>query len=277
MDYDAIAEMNAKSTTGSNMALVNKINSHETYGLISSYKREFGFRNGNVLKFTGGLDLRYYLGHHKTEIADLFGGEYYIDNANRSNVQPYNNATHNKTMTEWVYEKLHVGDIVNRNYDGYTAQEGIYAQGEYTLLDKRMNIVLAGALNNNTYWRRDFYYYDKANERSKTKNFLGGTIKGGINYNIDRRNNVFFNAGYISRAPFFSGGVFLSAQRSNIVNPDAVNEKTYSFEVGYGFHSPKLAIDVNGYYTKWLDKTMSKGEQIDPREHRTVQPTITSR
>ncbi|MDE6050717.1 MAG: TonB-dependent receptor, partial [Paramuribaculum sp.] len=77
-------------------------------------------------------------------------------------------------------------------------------------------------------------------------------------------NNVFFNAGYISRAPFFSYGVFLSSQRSNITNPDALNEKVGSIEVGYGYHSPKLAIDVNAYYTKWMDKTMSKGEQIDP-------------
>ena len=43
-----------------------------------------------------------------------------------------------------------------------------------------------------------------------------------------------------------------------------MNEKTYSFEIGYGYHSPILAVDVNAYYTKWLDKTMSKGDQIDP-------------
>ena len=263
-DYDAIEEMNAKSTTGSNMALVFKENSHETYGLISSYKRDFDMRNGDKIKLTAGIDFRYYIGHHKTKIQDLFGGEYYIDDTNRRKVQPYNNATHNNTMTDWVYEKLQVGDIVNRNYDGFTAQEGIYAQGEYTLLDKKLNLVLAGALNNNTYWRKDFYYYDAAHARSATKNFMGGTIKGGANYNIDRHNNVFFNTGFISRAPFFSNGVFLSAQTSNITNPDSRNEKTFSFELGYGYHSPILAVDVNAYYTKWMDKTMSKGDQIDP-------------
>lgn len=263
-DYAAVEKMNAESETGSNMVIGKQLNSHETYGLISSYKKSLEFSNGNTLNITGGLDLRYYVGHHKTEISDLFGGEYYIDNANRKNVQPYNNATHNNTMTDWVYEKLHVGDVVNRNYDGFTAQEGVYAQGEYTLLDKRLNLVLAGAINNNTYWRKDFYYYDAANARSATKNFLGGTIKGGVNYNIDRHNNVFFNGGYISRAPFFSYGVFLSSQRSNITNPDALNEKVGSLEVGYGYHSPKLAVEVNGYYTKWMDRTMSKGEQIDP-------------
>lgn len=264
IDYDAIQDMNAASTTGSNMILVNKYNSHETYGLISSYKRDFNMHNGDKIKLIAGLDLRYYVGHHKTEICDLFGGEYYIDNYNRNKILPTNNAVYNRNNTDWVYEKLHVGDVVNRNYDGFTCQEGVYAQGEYTLLDSRLNIVLAGALNNNTYWRKDFYYYDAEHAKSATKNYIGGTIKGGANYNLDRHNNVFFNAGFISRAPFFSNGVFLSAQTSNIVNPDPMNEKTYSFEIGYGYHSPILAVDVNAYYTKWLDKTMSKGDQIDP-------------
>ena len=263
-DYAAVEEMNAKSLTGSNMIIGKQLNSHSTFGLISSYKKEFKLRNGHKINFTGGLDLRYYVGHHKTIISDLFGGEYYIDNYNRNNVQPYNNADHNRNNLAWVYEKLHVGDVVNRNYDGFTCQEGVYAQGEYTMLDERLNFVLAGALNNNTYWREDFYYYDKANSRSETKNFIGGTIKGGVNFNIDRHNNIFFNGGYISRAPFFSYGVFLSAQRSNITNPDALNEKVGSLEFGYGYHSPKLAIDFNAYYTKWMDRTMSKGEQIDP-------------
>ncbi|MDE6489476.1 MAG: TonB-dependent receptor, partial [Paramuribaculum sp.] len=263
-DYAAVEEMNAASTTGSNMVIGKQLNSHSTYGLISSYKKRMDFSNGHSLSLTGGLDLRYYVGHHKTVIDDLFGGEYYIDNANRSNVQPYNNAVHNKNDLNWVYEKLHVGDVVNRNYDGFTCQEGIYGQAEYTLLDKKLNLVLAGALNNNTYWRKDFYYYDAEHARSETKNFLGGTIKGGVNYNIDRHNNVFFNGGFISRAPFFSYGVFLSAQRSNITNPDALNEKVGSLEIGYGYHSPKLAVEFNAYYTKWMDRTMSRGEQIDP-------------
>lgn len=263
-DYAAVEEMNANSKTGSNMVMTEKINSHETYGFVSSYKKAFDFNNGDKLNVIGGIDYRYYVGHHKTEISDLFGGEYYIDNANRGNVQPYNNAVYNKNNTAWVYEKLHVGDIVNRNYDGFIMQEGVYAQAEYTMLDKKLNLVLSGALNNNTYWRKDFYFYDEANSRSETRNFIGGTIKGGANYNIDRHHNVFVNAGYISRAPFWSYGVFLSSQRSNITNPDAVNEKVASFEIGYGYHSPKLAVDINAYYTKWMDKTMSKGEQIDP-------------
>lgn len=264
-DYAAIQEMNAASTTGSNMVLIRKNNNHEWYGLVSSYKKSLKQHNGNRLNITGGLDLRYYIGHHKNVIEDLMDGTYYMDDANRKQIKAYNSSLAGNQA--YIYEKLQVGDVVQRNYDGYTVQEGVYAQGEYSMLDKKLNIVLSGAINNNTYWRRDFFYYDKANERSETMNFIGGTIKGGANYNFDRHNNAFFNLGYISRAPFFSGGVFLNAQNSNITNPNAVNEKVYSFEAGYGYHSRKLAVTFNAYYTKWLDRTMAKGGYIEIGEH----------
>lgn len=262
IDYDRIEELNRNSTTGSTMVMTMSNNSHQTYGLISSYKREWNRRNGDRLNMIAGIDLRYYTAQHNNEITDLFGGDYYMDNYNRNQVLPSMRAVYNNTNTAWVYEHLHVGDKVGRNYNGYTAQEGLYAQFEYTMLDKKLNLVLAGAFNNNTYWRKELFYADPENARSATKNFVAGSIKGGANYNFDKHNNVFFNAGYISRAPFFSGGVFLSAQRSNITNPDPQNEKIASVELGYGYHSPKLAVTFNAYYTKWMDRTMSKGTQI---------------
>lgn len=264
-DYAAIQEMNAASTTGSNMILARKNNNHEWYGLVSSYKKEIGQSNGNKINITAGIDVRYYIGHHKNTIDNLMDGAYYIDDANRKQIKSYNSTLAGNY--DFIYQKLGVGDVVARNYDGYTAQEGAYAQAEYSMLNRKLNLVLSGALNNNTYWRRDFFFYDKEHERSETMNFIGGTIKGGANYNLDKHNNVFFNAGYISRAPFFSGGVFLNSQYSNITNPKAVNEKVVSFEVGYGLRSRYFALTFNGYYTRWMDRTMAKGGYIETGEH----------
>ncbi len=262
VDYGAIEDMNAASTTGSNMVMTMSNNSHQTYGLISSYKKAFNFNNGDKLNIIGGIDMRYYVAHHNNEITDLFGGEYYMDDYNRNQVKPSMRKIYNNENKAWLYEHLHVGDKVGRNYDGFTAQEGLYAQAEYTMLDNKLNLVLAGSFNNNTYWRKELFYADPENARSATKNFVAGSVKGGANYNIDRHNNVFFNAGYISRAPYFSGGVFLSAQRSNLTNPHSKNEKVGSIELGYGYHSPILAINVNAYFTKWMDRTMSKGQNL---------------
>ena len=246
--YDQIQEMNAASTTGSNMVMAKSFNEHEWYGLVSTYRNEFIPQR---LTFTGGIDVRYYIGKHFNKIIDLYDGEYYMDDSSRKNVLAANNAAAADPM--WKYEKLGVGDIVYRNYNGYTHQEGAFAQAEYNMLDKRLNLVLAGSINNTGYWRLDKFYYDAQHAKSKKLNFIGWNVKGGANYNIDRHNNVFFNAGYISRAPFYSGGAFLSSGVSNATNPNAVNEKFMSFEVGYGFKSSIISADVNAYYTKWMD------------------------
>lgn len=256
-DYAAIQEMNMASTTGSNMVMSKSNNSHNWYGLVSTYKNEI-IKNLNL---TAGIDMRYYVGFHNNKIVDLYDGEYFMDDSSRRGVQPANNAA--AADPNWKYQHLGVGDVVYRDYDGHTLQEGAYAQLEYTMLDNKLTTVLAGSFSNTSYWRVDHFYYDKEHEKSETVNFLAGTIKGGANYNIDRHNNVYFNGGYITRAPFFSGGAFLQAATSNATNPNAVNEKVGSFEIGYEYHSPVFTATVNGYYTKWMDKTATRSSDLN--------------
>jgi outer membrane receptor protein involved in Fe transport len=52
------------------------------------------------------------------------------------------------------------------------------------------------------------------------------------------------------------GGYFTSISTGNNVNRDAVNEKSMSFEAGYGFRSGFLTTNLNAYYTRWMDRTM---------------------
>lgn len=248
-DYGAIQDINAASETGSMMVMAESVNSHEWYGLVSTYKNEI---IPNKLNLTGGIDVRYYVGHHKNVINDLFSGAYYMDDTDRKNVKVANNAA--AANPDWVYEKLGIGDVVYRNYNGYTHQEGIYGQAEYKLLDGAITTLLAGSLNVTSYRKKDMFYYDEEHGTTPWKAFLGGTIKGGANWNIDRHNNVFVNGGYISKAPFLSRGVFLNPETSNAMNPKPKNEKIGSVEIGYGFSSPKFSLTVNGYYTKWMDR-----------------------
>ncbi len=262
-DYGAIQDMNEQSETGSVMAMAKSYNSHNWYGLVSTYKGDF---LDDKLSITGGIDMRYYIGKHQTKLCDLYNGEYYIDDSSRSTVKPYNNAA--AADPNWKYQKLGVGDVVYRDFDGYTLQEGLFAQAEYTCLDKKLTAVVAASVNNTAYWRVDHFYYDKAHEKSETTNYWAGSVKGGVNYNIDRHNNVYFNGGYFTRAPYFKNGVFLSQETSNAINPDPVNEKVGSVEVGYEFHSPKFTATLNGYFTKWMDKTTVASGYITNSDNR---------
>lgn len=248
--YDQIQEMNEQSDHGSEMVMALNKNNHEWYGLLSTYTNQIG----KYLELTAGLDFRYYVGHHTAEINDLYNGKYYTDIRYRGQVLAENNAA--AADPNWQYEKLHVGDVIYRDYDGHVHQEGVFGQLEFS--KEKITAFVSGSLSNTGYWRYDRFYYDAEHAESEHTNYLGGTIKGGINWNITEKSNLFANVGYISRAPFFSYGVFLNSQNSHAINPDATNEKVFSAELGYGFRSRYFSANVNGYYTKWMDKTMSR-------------------
>lgn len=257
-DYGAIQDMNAASETGSNMVMTLGRNDHTWVGLVSTYKREL---IENKLNLLAGIDVRYYEGRHKNVIQDLYSGAYFMDDGTRgASAMKATNPLANDPA--WVYQRLGVGDVVYKNYNGYTQQEGIYAQAEYQPFGDKLTTILAGSVNNTAYWRYDNYYYAKEDARSETLNFWAGNVKAGANYNIDRYNNVFVNGGFFTRAPFFQIGVFNSFATSNVTNPNAVNEKCGSFEVGYEFHSPIFTAVLNGYYTKWIDKTSARTVEL---------------
>ena len=247
-NYGMIQDINEQSEHGSMLVMGKLKNYHNWYGLVSTYNTKIG----KDFDFYGGVDFRAYKGVHTNEILDLYNGKYYIDSS-RQNAKAVNNV--NASNPDWVNEKLGVGDVMYRDYDGHVVQEGAFFQTEYTKSD--LSAFIAGSLSNTSYWRYDRLYYDKKHAESKTKSYIGFTVKGGANYNINEYHNVFFNAGYISRAPMFNN-VFLTYTSSNVTNPDAKNEKVLSFEVGYGYRLKWLQVDLNAYWTKWMDKSMAK-------------------
>ena len=244
--YDEVQELNEQSTTGSKMIMAKSMNNHMWYGLLSTYTTKFG----EYFDFYGGIDLRYYKGLHQNIITDLYNGAYFVD-PNRENIIVANKPIANDP--NYVNEKLGVGDVIYRNYDGFVMTEGVFAQLEYN--QDKLSAFVAGGASNTSYWRYDRFYYDEAHAKSGKKHYFGGNIKGGLNYNITDNHNVFFNAGYVSRAPMFDTS-FINSQNSHARNPDAKNEKIMSFELGYGFRSSWLSANLNLYYTKWMDKAM---------------------
>ena len=248
--YDEVQEMNEQSDAGSKMVMSRNYNDHRWYGLLSTYTRQL---NQN-LNLYAGIDIRSYKGIHTAKISDLYNGAYYTDLRYRSGINPANNI--NAADPDWKYEKLTVGDVVYRDYDSHIVQKGLFSQIEYS--KDKLSAFLSGTLSTSRYWRYDRFYYDEAHAESETVNFTSGSIKAGANYNLNAYNNVFANIGYISRAPFFNGGVFLMSQSSNEINKDATNEKAFSVELGYGFRKDWLYVALNAYYTTWMDKTTSK-------------------
>ena len=246
-DYAKIEDINAASNRGSLLVMSRTIGNYGTYGLVSTYKRSF-----SSLNLTAGLDIRSYKALHRNTLDDLLGGTYYID-PGRGDVSSDNNSI---ATESWKQEHLGIGDILYRDYDSRIVQEDGFAQLEY--VGNSFTAFIAGALSNSQFWRYDRFYYSSDNAKSGVASFWGGNIKAGANYNFNDSHNVYANIGYVSRAPKFKGGVFMSATSSHTINERVANEKAASAELGYGFHNEFIDLAVNGYFIEWLDKAMAK-------------------
>lgn len=239
IDYERAMKENAASPDGSKVVFTMSTNSHDWYGLLSSFNTDLS----EALKVTGGLDVRYYKGYHFEEIEDLLGGKYYIDN---------NIAYREKNVP------LHKGDKVNFYNTGEILWGGLFGQAEY--VKDAYSAFISASVTEEAYRRDDPGKYGVYGNTSKYPvdqktsdwiRFTPWSVKGGLNYKFATYHNVYVNGGYFTRAPYMN---FVFLDNTNQVNEDAKYEKIYTFEGGYGINSGKLALNVNYYYTKWMDK-----------------------
>lgn len=232
------------------------MNSHNWYGAISNLKYE-----SNNWTLGAGIDLRTYTGFHYRVLNDLLGLDGYWSTGDE-------NLVDGKIITETIKASPFNDTGLNGNnkIDYYNVGEvkwaGFNGIVEYDN-EENLSAVLQAGLSNQSYRRID--YFDSVdNVTSDKENKVGGYVKGGLNYNIDEKHNVFGNAGRIERQPFFDA-IFPSF--ANNINEDAVNEKITSFELGYGFKSQYLDVSLNLYNTTWDDRFLTQSirgaDQVD--------------
>lgn len=240
LDYDRAMAENAASQNGSQVIFTNAINDHDWYGALSSYKTKLN----EQLTFTGGLDLRYYKGYHAEKIDDLLGGDFYLQTS------PLAFQTKNQLLKE--------GDYFNYYSIGEILWGGVFAQAEYNT--EKWSGFLSASLTEEAFRYEDrggtsSIYENGVSRVSSYQHFLPWSVKGGFNYKFNANHNVFVNAGYFTRAPFFN-----SVFPNNTAQPDkdVPYEKIMTFELGYGYSTENINISLNGYYTKWMDKSLRR-------------------
>lgn len=246
IDFDAIMEANRASITGAKVIFTEATNSHNWFGLLSTYSHQFM----NDLQLTAGFDGRYYRGLHYEEITDLLGADYYVETSPSK-----------KLLYNDINAPLKVGDRVEYDNDGIVLWNGVFAQLEYT--GSHWNGFLSGSLTHEGY---RYVNNGGTSENSplsegETKyisdwaNFLPWSIKAGASYKFNPENHLFFNTGYFTRAPFFRSVFF---NYNTEINQGAKYERVYTAELGYGFRNETFRMDLNGYYTLWLDKGLTR-------------------
>ncbi|MDG2446350.1 MAG: TonB-dependent receptor [Flavobacteriaceae bacterium] len=251
--------------------LRSSINNHRWFGLLSTYN----YQANKEYNFSGGIDLRHYTGEHYREVYDLLGGDYYV--ANESVAARDSSAVirkgdkfayHNDGLVKW----LGLFQQMEYNTGNWSAFVNVsFSSTGYKRIDyfRPMDLVL-----NDTIMVQALSYGDtilnNGNEytvnspearhtESKWKWIPAYTIKYGFNYNINESNNVFFNSGYLEKAPRFNN-IF---DYDNRLFADIRNEKVAAIELGHSFSSNKISSNLNLYHTEWFNKPQSGSAVVD--------------
>ncbi len=263
-DFGADNKTPYLANSGNGFIQRSNVNSHDWYGFLTNFQHKV---NEN-LSFSAGLDGRYYYGYHPGIVTNFLGNTSYLEKGDLNQpagyyvTQSQNAAPSANPFAKAVKDN---SQVVNRNYDGEVMWLGAFGQVEYS--NDRISAFLQGSLSNQGLQRIDHWVVDGVtqqqgqvvNEKTGFKNIWGYNAKGGVNFNIDEKNNVFANIGYYSKQPnnyavypYAQGGGRQGNQQ--ILNQNLTNEKIFSGELGYGFRSSKLRANLNLYYTTWNDR-----------------------
>ncbi|KUY26171.1 TonB-dependent receptor [Elizabethkingia ursingii] len=264
-DYDKIFAANAAvnvntAAAGSTLIRRSSINSHNWYGILANFQHKI---NDNW-NFSIGTDDRYYYGYHYQVISDLYGASGYKDNANKNIPNRIVRNTYDYKKLEWNPfggKQAPMEDRVAYSNDGEVLWYSGFGQVEFST--EKFTAYAQGSISNQGYRRIDEFVNKNGDtqqgqpvaRKTDFKNLFGFTIKGGANYNIDNNHNVFANIGYYSKQPFFNS-VYPSNQQ--VVNPALTNEKIFSAELGYGFKSRYVDVNINAYRTQWDDRFITR-------------------
>lgn len=220
------------------------MNSHNWIGAISS----LDFDKGNW-RYSVGVDLRSYTGYHYRALNNLMGLDGYYSTGNESGAQIINTTISANPFRDTGLAGPKI-DYYNIGYVGWQGLNGLIEYNDQSTF----TAVLQAGLSNQSFQRKDFF--DQAGlPLSEDVDMVGGYVKGGANYNLNSANNIFFNAGFISRQPLFDA-VFPGF--ANVKNINVQNEHITSFELGYGYTSTAFDLNVNAYTTTWGNRFLAQ-------------------
>jgi outer membrane cobalamin receptor len=259
----------AASSGTSGISQTSSINSHDWYGAVINLDKKLS----ETLTLDFGLDARTYRGFHYTVVNDLLGGDEYFDNTNVNQPNRHITTTYD-TDVQWNVFKNKDYVKTAFNSTGNVKWYGAFTQLEYS--KDNLTAFIQGAISQQRYKREDDFVYNTSTQPALAstpyENILGGNVKGGANYNINEHHNVYANAGYYSKQPFFNS---VYPNNKSTVNPNLTNEKILGFEAGYGFRSSKFNASVNVYNTNWDDRYL-KGNALPVSAATPTTPAIAS-
>ena len=291
---------------------VNRQN-QEAFGARSKYvqeerhvdQRDFNFvldgkwRPNDWMTLVGGGQLKFNRTHYYKQLADMLGGEYFLNIDNFAEREFGSEAYKLQNDLDYYLshagqaEILHEGDIYG--YDYMANVRSLNVWGNMILTFGNLSASLGGRIGVTGLWReglvRKGLFPGTMGEVNELNTRYGtsispvidpltgeevtsfgnskkvikptGAIKANINYIIKGNMRVYANAGFFRDAPTFNQA-FVSARTRNTVTPGLQSIKSFSSDINWQYSGGGYNARVSAYYTKIWDqsKVMSAYDDI---------------
>lgn len=193
------------------------------------------------------------------EMADLLGGDFYLNLNQFAKDATGQNFGYNQYDINTPNHIVHVGDKYNYDYiDRFTKG---FAWAQLVANYNKVDLFAAARLGYNDFSRegvfRNGLFPNASYGKGDVQRFTTYSFKGGITYKIDGRNFLFVNAGYAQDAPEVEN-TYISPRTRSFTVPDPTVEKISSVEAGYLKRTPKYNLRAVGYAVDIEDATEIK-------------------
>ena len=256
-----------------------------------NFAGSFKYRPTDFITVTGGANARINRTEYYKLVADLLGGDYYVDIDNF--------AERDFAATPWMVQNdldyyldngsarvLKQGDKYGYDYLAQIRSGNVWINGKFTQGNFSANV--GGRLGYESFWREGLVRKGlfpgkpadaamaaawtaagvaESDETSYGKSdvcgFLTYAAKLGLNYVIGGSQRVYANLGYFNDAPRFNQA-FLSPRTRNTVMDGLTTIKTFSSDINWQYSGNGINIRTTAYYTTIKDqaKVMSAYDDL---------------
>ncbi len=214
------------------------------------FSSQLNTKIGEHVFFTGGIQYQWQRNHYYQEIADLLGGDFYID-LNQFAEQDFPNDP-NALQNDLRHPNrvVKVGDRYGYNYAITLKREAAFSSFFFPL--DHVDLFVGAEVSQTSFYRTGYVqnglFPDHSLGNSIVNLFTNYSVKAGITYKLNGRNYFYVNAAQLTRAPLFDN-VYISPRSRDIVQDSVRNENIFSAEAGYVLHAPKINFRIGAYYT----------------------------
>ncbi len=220
---------------------------------------DFNIKLTEISTLSAGIDISLYKGHHFNEVADLLGGDYYLDIDKYADLEPFEITDASQSDLNNPNHLAKVGDKISHDYTANINTYKGFVEESYEL--KRIDLYWGVELSHTTFWRtghmKNGRFPTSSFGDSEKQQFTNYGVKLGATYKINGKNFISVNGLSMTRAPYFWNSYVSIRTRDYVVDP-LRNEQIYSGDINFIHRSAKLKARLTGYYTQFRDQTWSR-------------------